>query len=124
MFLTDLIEKRVIESESTYELVAPLIWKCKDYYFEIPEGFRYDGASVPWIASRLFPRKGRPYDRAACLHDYLYATHLLTRKQADKLFYKAMLSDSVSKWRAYIVYQAVNLFGSSAYNAKEVKGAR
>ena len=118
MFTTPLIEERVMNLRSTYKLIEPLQWSDRLYTINVPKGFLYDGASVPWLVTRLVPRKGGLYDRAACLHDWLYGTHILPRKEADRLFYKAMLSDNVPKWKAYMIYRAVRIGGSSSYNGK------
>lgn len=118
MFTTPLVEERVINLRSIYKLVKPLEWHDRIYQIKVPVDFLYDGASVPRLASILFPRKGGLYDRAACLHDWLYGTHILPRKEADRLFYKAMLSDNVPKWKAYLIYKAVRVGGSSSYNNK------
>ena len=118
MFINDLIETRVINLKSVYKLVEPLIWQDKIFDITVPKGFLYDGASVPLLATLIVPRKGGRYDRAACLHDWLYGTHILPRKAADDLFYKAMLSDGVPKWKAWMIHQAVRIGGKSSYEGK------
>ena len=89
----------------------------------IPKGFVYDGASIPSILTNILPRFGYKYDRASCLHDWLYAatnTHNYNRKECDKVFYEAMLSDKVNKNLAKLIYLAVRVFGSKYYGGNIV----
>ena len=85
---------------------------------KIHAGFQSDGASVPriaWSISGLTPdgmlRAG------ALMHDYLYRIrgHFLSaptkRKDADKVFYDLMIAAGVARYRAWIAYRAVRLFG-------------
>lgn len=63
-----------------------------------------------------FQRAGERYDRAACLHDFLYATRTLDRKKCDEIFYEAMKFDKMTKWKAWVIYKSVRLFGNKAYS--------
>lgn len=68
----------------------------------VPVGFRTNFASVPY--------KTDP--RPAVVHDYLYSKKDVSRKLADRVFLEAMnLTKDVSKWRRYIRYLAVRMFG-------------
>lgn len=111
MFQSELVVKRDISKTNAWELVEPLVWDNNDYKVTVPKGFVFDFASVPWLFQKVFPKSGRLYDRASCLHDYVYATKLFDRKTCDKLFYLAMLYDGVAKWRAWLMYIAVRLGG-------------
>lgn len=81
-----------------------------DGCFTIPEGFVTDFASVPRCFWSIIPPMGR-YGKAAILHDYLYHTKSVSRKEADKIFLKAMDLLGVSAWKKYVMYFAVRLFG-------------
>lgn len=82
----------------------------------VPVGTRTDFASVPRAFWSIFPPFG-PYMKAAVLHDYLYQSHLLPRKDADKLFLQAMTELQVPRSTRTIMYWAVRLFGAKAYNS-------
>ena len=48
-------------------------------------------------------------------HDYLYSTHERSRKEADDIFYEAMLVLGTPKWKAGAMYRAVRMFGGGSY---------
>ena len=78
--------------------------------FTVPKGFITDFASVPRCFWSLIPPMGR-YGKAALLHDYLYNTKSVSRREADRIFLKTMLMMEVPKWKAYVMYVAVRVFG-------------
>ena len=118
MFTSELVIKRNISEKNSYELAAPLIWQDSLGVITIPAGFIYDGASVPRAFSSFVPRFGGRYDRATALHDYLYTTCFLSRKDSDKLFYQALRSDKVRWIQAKLLYYAVRLFGKKHYKKR------
>lgn len=84
----------------------------------VPQGFTHDGASVPrlaWTLSGLTP--DGPIRAAALLHDYAYRLKGVLfsvptkRKDADKLFLDLMRAAGVSKYRSWMAYRFVRLFG-------------
>lgn len=81
---------------------------------EVPVGFITDFASIPRIFWNIAPKWGR-YGKSAIIHDYLYCTHERSRKEADDIFYEAMLVSKVPKWKAKIMYWCVRLFGQKSY---------
>lgn len=98
----------------------------------VPAGFSTDYASIPRIFRPWIPTWGR-YGPAAIVHDYLYdrggqikipdpkaSTQSVrnTRKRADKIFLIAMQQLNVGWIKRHVMYRAVRLFGSSAYESK------
>lgn len=83
---------------------------------EVPVGMDTDYASVPRLFWRLCPKKG-PYSPAAAIHDFLYKTGLLSKAEADMVFYDLMLRLGVPRWKARLMYWSVRLFGRRAWNA-------
>jgi hypothetical protein len=74
----------------------------------VPKGFKYDGASIPIGFRNLYPKFGKKYDYAACVHDYLCEEankYLGTdnfgpmRKFADKVFLKDYVWSSKKLWK-------------------------
>ena len=67
-------------------------------------------------------------DMAATVHDYLYSkgSRIIvngvavrpTRQQADEIFYRALRSEGISRWRANMFFYGVRVFASSAYEAE------
>lgn len=115
MFKSKLITERDMSKDFSWILHEPLIWEDEKYQIMVKEGFDFDYASIPTIITNILPKNGQEYDRAACLHDALYATQWLQKKECDKLFYDSMLADGVSKITAWSMYQAVRIFGYLAY---------
>ncbi len=99
-----------------YELSADVTESYKGRVFKIPAGFQYDGASVP---SALYQLIGTPFNpqfmRAAAFHDWLYHTHQLKRKEADKMLCDLLEQDGVGSGKSFLIYQAVRLAGSLFY---------
>jgi len=81
----------------------------------VPTGFETDFASVPRIFWRVVPPWGR-YSPAAVVHDYLYATAPVSRKEADKIFLEHMKTLKVKWWRRKAMYRAVRMGGGFAWN--------
>jgi len=124
--------------DKSYRLVA-------DYTYEwvkagvrrritVPEGFDYDGASVPrfaWSICGLHP--DGLIRAAACIHDWLYehkgelpydsyqrlrwpdvwenVPKVWTRRNADRMFGRIMRESGIRKIRRRVAYLAVRGFG-------------
>ena len=86
---------------------------AKDYTLNgttVPQGFRFDGASIPrplwwWNqpAGIAFP--------AATIHDWLYKSHAIAREESDLIFYTDLISTGVRPSVAYLMWFAARLFG-------------
>lgn len=94
-----------------------------DYYTDVlpvrtlirvPVGTITDLATVPRVLWAVFPPHGR-YAKAAIVHDYLYDQALYSKAVADAVFNEAMGVLGVPKWRRWLVYQAVRIFGRGNY---------
>jgi len=84
----------------------------------VPEGFVYDGASIPsvfWSVIRLSPF-GRILG-AATIHDWLYANAgrieegYYSKSKADIIFYNLMRESDISWIQCKLAHWAVSLFG-------------
>jgi hypothetical protein len=87
----------------------------------IPAGFETDFASVPRFFWRIVPPWGK-YSPAAVVHDFLYATGVVSRRRADKIFLRAMCQLDVAWWRRQLMYRAVRAFGWIPWNNHRRKG--
>ncbi|EGM7790980.1 TPA: DUF1353 domain-containing protein [Escherichia coli] len=100
-----------------WRLVEPFeFWLTdnQDDVIYVPEGYVTDLASVPRLLWALFPPHGR-YAKAAIIHDWLYDNALRTKAEADRIFLDAMTVLGVSRWRRWLMYVAVRLFGRGKY---------
>lgn len=87
---------------------------CLTYYVCVPAGYITDLASVPRVLWNVFPPHGK-YAKAAIVHDYLYSNAIGSKLWADKVFLEAMAVLGVPRWRRWIMYFAVRLFGKGNY---------
>ena len=86
----------------------------------VKPGFVFDGATIPQICWTTI---GHPLEHrfiyAALLHDALYASRYLPRKEADRYFLQFLKEFSgVGKYTAGKMYLGVRLFGEKAWNEK------
>ena len=120
--------------EDRYVLVQPYVFNDGDITYMIPAGFETDLASVPGAARWILSRAGT--HAAAVVHDYAYTnrrlicyvreadgsgrftTEAVSKDEADELFLKHLRMTGVSSAKAQIMYPAVSLFGSAAWNHK------
>mmetsp|Transcript_21723 Transcript_21723/g.10156 ORF Transcript_21723/g.10156 Transcript_21723/m.10156 type:complete len:114 (-) Transcript_21723:2127-2468(-) len=105
--MTELIVKHISAKNwwqrSRWELFKPL----DIIGYTVSAGFITDGATTPRMLWCLFPPMGR-YAKAAVLHDFILKEN--PRDIADKEFLKCLLTLSVPRWRAYIMYAGVRVF--------------
>ncbi len=124
-----------------------------DNVIHVPKGFVTDFASIPqllitligiavvtaghilgfhWLfflgvfivfVSVQLPKSGS-YGKAAVIHDYIYQTHIRTRKEADDIFREAMGVLRVRIWRIFLMYWAVRLFSWLAWRPRIRKIAK
>lgn len=81
----------------------------------VPTGFVTDFASIP----RIFWSALRPdgeYAFAAVIHDYLYWIQDRSRDEADAILRLAMQDLKVESLTVNAIYEAVHLFGGSAWD--------
>lgn len=87
--------------------------------FVVPAGFSSDGASVPralwWLCGDPMER---PRLYAALLHDWLYTTGVVSRAEADAIYYAMLRHFGYSPMDASVNYLAVRLFGSRHYGRR------
>ena len=84
------------------------------YLFDIPKGYCFDGASIPWLFRRII---GAPTDNSfligALVHDVLCENHnyINNDRQLSSEVFNALLECSkVNKVKRYLMYHSVNTF--------------
>lgn len=100
------------------------LWESYTYEnISIPEGFLYDGASVPLLIGALIGFSPDGIHRAAALvHDWIYANkgwvpltdgkmRKFSRKDTDKIFLKILKECGVMHWHVALIYPVVRIFG-------------
>ena len=103
--------------DNKYVVISPLVFEDDNYVITIKEGFVYNGANIPPEMTSLI---GCPMDYimalSSCIHDGLYASAKLSRRDSDKIFYYCMISLGKNKTEALVIYKAVRLFGGPSYD--------
>lgn len=79
----------------------------------VPVGYLSDLASVPRLARRLVDAQSPTTRRPSVVHDYIYTdlTHRFTKREADRVFYDALLEEGTAKPLAWLMWQAVRMGG-------------
>lgn len=87
--------------------------------FEVPAGFETDFASIKGFHNivlypiyALFKGYG---NYGSTVHDYLYRKKIVSRKEADAIFYEALRAEGVARWRAWLMWAGVRIGASKAY---------
>lgn len=98
---------------------APVSFSLCGIEHTVYAGFVSDGMSVPRF---LWWFLAVPDDETvlvpSIIHDWLYTTHICTRKEADLWYYHALLTNGYPKWKAVLTYIGVRLFGRSHWRNK------
>lgn len=84
---------------------------------EIAEGYWTDLASVPKKLRGTFDNGSGEFGIliASQVHDALYSTRYLSKSFADTIFRELLIYYKVGKLKSWLYYEAVNLFGDSAW---------
>jgi hypothetical protein len=122
-FLTPLEVRKLARDGSadqrgTWRLLSVLEYESDllDDRITVPIGFITDFASVPRIpiAHLLAANCGH---EAAVLHDFLYTTHQVTRKQADDIFAEALAAGGEPAWRRGLMWLGVRIGGGGPWKS-------
>jgi hypothetical protein len=85
----------------------------------VPEGFIFDGASVPLPFRILVPMAHPDYIQAAALHDWMLESGLYSRKHCDHIFHEALgVLGMPQVWRG-AMFAAVRL-GALRWHARQL----
>ena len=114
-------ETQMLELEAPFQVYSATL----DAIITVPQGFRFDGESIPACLQWLVPPFGQS-KRGACVHDYLYRyrgfhtmTEVLvpvTRAEADAVYCELIKAKGLSSWRANMRWGVLRLVGWCAWN--------
>lgn len=99
----------------TFRVLEDLVYRGSRDTFTVAAGFVFDFASIPRLVTWLVPKLGK-YNKAAAVHDWLYVTQPVTRKDADGIFLRIMREESVAWWRRHLMHFAVRIGGWLYWN--------
>lgn len=115
----EIIFSRGVLQEKGFFIKERIEYEDEKYKIIILPGFFSDGASISigrYTVGCPFEKK---YLAAALIHDALYATKYLSRKEADVVFHKALGDLNVENWRVNLMYGAVRVAGWVAWSKKD-----
>ncbi|WP_346829446.1 DUF1353 domain-containing protein [Pseudomonas abietaniphila] len=106
----------------THTLLDDLVLADEDQRFiTVPAGFTTDFASIKVLHNAflfvLFALVSGYGNYAATVHDWLYTTGAVGRKEADAVLYRALRAEGVARWRAWLFWLGVRLGGCKRYTA-------
>jgi hypothetical protein len=95
-----------------WELLKDITYVNDSISITAKKGFVTDFASIPRIFWSLVgsPATGK-YQKSSIIHDILYVTESLSRKECDNLFLEMLEAQGVSWWKRNIMYSAVRIGG-------------
>jgi len=96
-------------------------YKDEDYHIILRRGMKTDGASNARIFWNVIPPIAGKYLEAAVIHDGLYRSNAVPRKEADDIFLRVMERLGVSWWKRKVIYRAVRLLGYWSYKNPKTK---
>ena len=103
-----------------YKLLSPLVyWSAKyERLFVVKDGFITDLGSVPRLPI-VYTLLGDIAEEPYPLHDMLYSTGELPRKDADEVLLEALEAVGIAGWRRKPIYSGVRVGGGAHYCEKE-----
>ena len=102
----------------------------KEYYCQqacdgkitIPEGFVFDGTSIPdwtkylsWLIGFDYRRDSKELFMASIAHDWLYHTHQFGRAETDDLFFYMLRYCNVNWSHAWLMWKVVRRHGRESW---------
>lgn len=107
-------EKKDDATEYVIVLDSPLLFHIDDTAYIIEKGYRCDGMSVPrGLWSVISPQYSPVTLFPSICHDWLYDTHVVSRKKADDWYCIALVENGYPTWKARLVHNAVRMFGKN-----------
>lgn len=118
-FLSDLRYENIVGRPYWWRLTQDLVFESEraDYLIVVPAGTEMNLTSIPRPLWSVWPPHSPKYAPGAAVHDYLYATKPLSRRQADLIFRDAMKVLGVPWWQRSAFYFAVRAGGWKAWRS-------
>lgn len=115
----DVILKFLDDNTDDCILLSDLYYTSDKFRIHVKKGMTTDGASIPRI---LWTAIGSPfigkYRKASIIHDALYRSHALSKKDSDRVFLDIMKSLGVGTIKRYLIFGGVFTFGWFSYANK------
>ena len=104
----------------TYKLLDDLVLADDDERtIIVPSGFTTDFASIKVLHNAflfvLFALVSGYGNYAATVHDWLYFSGQVSRKDADAVLYRALRAEGIARCRAWLFWAGVRIGGAKQY---------
>lgn len=102
--------------------VNPFSVRYRGEVFTVPAGFETDGASIPDALTIVCGSKYRaPRVYAAFFHDFNYSggDPEVERPEADDLYRDMQIAFGVARWKAYLEWRVLRLFGWTHWQGRK-----
>ena len=106
------------DGATIWRLLEPVKYYWNDVCLKVPAGFEFDGASIPQFAWSIIGPPNGKYLKAACIHDWMFDTHLIGFDTANNVFLDGMKDLGVGFLQRQIMYFAVQYKGKPLWDAK------
>lgn len=105
------------KDDGRWILTAPLQYQSDlaERTILVPAGFQTDLASVPRLPL-IYWLTGDTSSAAAVVHDWLYQSHEVDRKTADRILEEASAVTGVPWWRRKLMFWGVRIGGSTHWD--------
>lgn len=110
-FRGKIILEKIEDKEFAYLVLDPVSYENKKYLIEVSGGWETDGASVPKVFQNIFSSYAEQTIFAAIIHDALYMSEALPRKECDLIFLELLKLKGVGWFKRRVMYRAVRLGG-------------
>lgn len=114
-----------VEHSERYQNAKAWKFWAVDHEETVPKGLIIDGASVPRFAWSFMPPDGL-HRAGALAHDWIYLNkgimpsgYMITKRQADDIFYNFMVEAGVGRTRAGLAAMSVRWFGQGAWDSTD-----
>ena len=126
-FLTDIRLEPSVELDGFLRFVNDFVVRYRGETYKVPAGFVSDGASIPDVLTLVCGSKFKtPRVYAAFVHDYHYwgGNPDVDRAEADDLYRDMQIALGVPRWKAYLEWKVLRLFGWSHWCGDPKKAGR
>lgn len=102
---------KFLKQKGRYQVQKPWRLDLNGKTWHIPAGYRSNGLTVPaQLKKTMGDSPDAPETWAAVFHDWLFKQPGISRAEADKLFYDALIAYGVSQRKADLMYTSVRAY--------------
>lgn len=109
-FYTDFATTRPMRTVAVVLLIASVVLAVLPWAW-----FRWIALSLGLAALALYAAVVGYANKPSAVHDWLYQTRSLSRRESDDVYKRACRADGIARWRTWIMWAGVRVGGSRHY---------